>query len=184
MRKTLTWLAAGLLGIGAISTAQAELKVGDKAPDIAIPASLAGKDYAYTLAGALKKGPAVVYFYPKAFTKGCTVEAHLFAKAMPEFDAAGASVIGISSDDLPTLHKFSLTECGGKFPVGADPDKAVITAYDVKIPVVGYANRTSYVVAQDGRIAHVYSAMSPDQHVQETLSAVRKLRAATTPSRP
>lgn len=178
MCRMMKWLAAGVFGIGVIGSAQAALKVGDQAPDIDVQASLAGKDYVYKLAEALKKGPAVVYFYPKAFTSGCTVEAHLFAKAMPEFTALGATVIGLSSDDLPTLHKFSLSECGGKFPVGADPDGVVIKAYDVKLPVVGYSSRTSYVIGQDGRIAHVYSAMSPDQHVQETLGAVKALQAA------
>lgn len=183
MRRTAAWLVAFALGMGVTGPVQAALEVGAPAPDFTVPASLAGKDYQYALAEALKKGPAVVYFYPKAFTAGCTVEAHLFAKAMPEFSALGATVIGISGDDLATLHRFSLSECGGKFPVGADPDGAVIKAYDVKLPVLGYASRTSYVIGQDGKIAHVYSAMSPDQHVQQTLAAVKALQATRVPAK-
>ena len=186
-----TLLKAGLglaIGIGAMllfmNRATAALEVGAPAPDFTVPASLAGKDYQYVLAEALKQGPAVVYFYPKAFTAGCTVEAHLFAAAMPEFTALGATVIGISGDDIETLHKFSLSECGGKFPVGADTKGRVIKAYKVQVPVIGYASRTSYVIGQDGKVAHVYSALDPKQHVQQTLNAVKTLQAARPPAKP
>lgn len=164
--------------------AWAALQVGAGAPDFSAPASLAGKDYAFSLAEALKQGPVVVYFYPKAFTKGCTVEAHLFAEAMDQYQALGATVIGVSNDEIETLHKFSLTECGGKFPVAADTDGKIMKAYDAKLPLVNYASRISYVVTPDGKILYVYSAMDPSQHVSNTLNAIRqwKAQSAAAPS--
>lgn len=156
------------------SSAFAALATGTAAPDFTAPASLAGKDYAFALAEALKKGPVVVYFYPKAFTSGCTIEAHLFAEAIPEYQKLGASVIGVSSDDVQTLHKFSLSECGGKFPVAADPDTKIMSAWDAKLPLVNYASRISYVVTPDGKILYSYSAMDPGQHVKNTLAAIKQ----------
>ncbi|WP_154662483.1 peroxiredoxin [Solimonas flava] len=157
--------------------AWAALQVGASAPDFSAPASLAGKDYAFSLAEALKQGPVVVYFYPKAFTKGCTVEAHLFAEAMDQYKALGATVIGVSNDEIDTLHKFSLTECGGKFPVAADSDGKIMKAYDAKLPLVNYASRISYVVTPDGKILYAYSAMDPSQHVGNTLNAIKQWKA-------
>jgi peroxiredoxin len=162
------------VGLLCAAPAWAALDVGATAPDFSAPASLAGKDYAFSLADALKKGPVVVYFYPKAFTKGCTIEAHEFAKAMDEYKALGATVIGVSSDDIETLHKFSLSECGGKFPVAADTDHKIMKEYDAKLPLMNYASRVSYVIAPDGKIVYSYSAMDPSQHVSNTLDAIRK----------
>ena len=100
-------LLAAILVMGIASPAFAALKIGDAAPDFTAPATLGGKEFTYSLKEALKKGPVVVYFYPAAFTKGCTIEAHDFAAAMPDYRAAGASVIGVSHDDIATLDKFS-----------------------------------------------------------------------------
>ncbi len=129
------------------------------------------------LADALKKGPVVLYFYPAAFTKGCTIEAHDFAEATDKFAALGATVIGISHDGIAKLKDFSVSECRSKFAVAADPDGKVIAAYDTKIPQAVYANRTSYVITPDHKIAFEYTAMSPDQHVALTLDAVTKWKA-------
>ena len=154
----------------------ASLKVGDRAPDFTAPATLGGKEFTFHLAEALKKGPVVVYFYPAAFTQGCTVEAHEFAAAMPQYRALGASVIGVSHDDIATLDKFSVSECQSKFPVAADQDRRIMKSYDAALGfLTPYASRTSYVVSQDGRIAFVYSDMDPDQHVTGTLKAVQDL---------
>jgi peroxiredoxin len=178
--RTIKWLAVAFLGFCCTPAAWAALDVGAEAPDFSAPASLAGKDYAFSLADALKQGPVVVYFYPKAFTKGCTIEAHQFAQAMDQYKALGASVIGVSADDIGVLHKFSLSECGGKFPVAADPDQKVIEAYDAKMPMLNYASRVSYVITPDGRILYVYSALDPSQHVANTLAAIKQWKAART----
>ncbi len=155
----------------------AALKVGAPAPDFTIPASLGGKEFTFRMAEALKKGPVVVYFYPAAFTKGCTIEARDFAQAMPQYQAQGASVIGISSDNIATLNKFSVSECQGKFPVGADTDRKVMKSYDASLGfLTNMASRTSYVVSQDGRIAFVHSDMDPEGHVGKTLKAVSDLK--------
>ena len=172
--KRLLICAALLL---AATPAFATLKVGDKAPDFTAPATLGGKEFSFHLADALKKGPVVVYFYPAAFTKGCTVEAHDFAAAMPQYQALGASVIGVSHDDIATLNKFSVSECQSKFPVAADQDRHVMKSYDATISMLlSYAARTSYVVSQDGRIAFAYSDLDPEGHVSKTLKAVANLK--------
>ncbi|MBU1236742.1 MAG: peroxiredoxin [Gammaproteobacteria bacterium] len=158
------------------SSAFAALDVGDVAPDFSAQASLGGKEFTFRLSEALKAGPVVLYFYPAAFTQGCTVEAHNFAEAMPQYQALGASVIGVSTDDIETLDKFSVSECRGKFPVASDASRAIMKAYDaVLLWKTHYANRISYVIAPDGRIAYVYSAMNPDRHVENTLAAVKAL---------
>jgi peroxiredoxin Q/BCP len=156
--------------------AAAALKPGAAAPDFVAQASLGGKEFSFSLAEALKKGPVVLYFYPAAFTPGCTVEAHEFAEAIEKYAALGASVIGVSSDDIATLHKFSVSECRSKFPVAADADKKIMTAYDARL-ALGYANRTSYVIAPDGRIIYEYTALDPSQHVANTLAALQKWKA-------
>jgi peroxiredoxin len=133
--------------------------------------------FTFALAAALKSGPVVLYFYPAAFTKGCTVEAHEFAEATAKFNALGATVIGVSHDDIDTLNKFSVTECRNKFAVAADPDLKIAKSYDARIPLVSYANRTSYVIAPTGKIIYAYSALSPDEHVANTLAAVTQWRS-------
>jgi len=181
------WFAVCLIGelVGtyfAITPAHAALSVGAKAPDFSAQASQGGKEFAYTLASALKQGPVVLYFYPAAFTKGCTIEAHDFAEAIPDFKAQGASVIGVSMDPIAKLDKFSVSECRSAFPVAADPDGHITKAYDAKMPIMAMAKRVSYVIAPDGHVAMSYSAMSPDEHVARAMAAVKDLKAhASTP---
>jgi peroxiredoxin len=158
--------------------AQAALAVGDKAPDFTTQASLGGKVFSYNLAGALKEGPVVLYFYPAAFTQGCTIEAHDFAEATDAYKRLGATVIGVSHDSIDVLNRFSVSECRSKFPVAADTDQRIMKAYDAVLPGrPEYANRTSYVIAPDGRILYTYTALNPDRHVQNTLEAVRRWSA-------
>lgn len=157
----------------------AALKPGDAAPDFTAPAALDGKDYTFALAEALKKGPVVLYFFPKAFTTGCTAEAHEFAEAADQFKALGATLIGMSADDIGTLHKFSTQACSGKFPVAADPDLKVIRAYDaalIRVGSIGIADRISYVISPDGKIFYAFSDRNPDKHVENTMAAVKALQ--------
>jgi len=167
--------AATLAAASLAAPVAAELPVGEKAPAFTTRAALAGKDFGFSLAAALAKGPVVLYFYPKAFTSGCTLEANAFAEAMPQFKAAGASVIGMSNDDIETLKRFSREECRDAFPVGVAGPK-VISAYDVALGTSGLASRTSYVIAPDGRIAAVHSNSDYRGHVEKTLAAVRALK--------
>ena len=154
------------------------LSIGDPAPDFSTQASLGGKEFTYALSASLRDGPVVLYFYPAAFTKGCTIEAHSFAAAMPKFKELHASVIGISSDTIETLNKFSVSECQSKFPVASDKTQAIMKAYDaVLLWKSGYASRTSYVITPDGRIAYSYTDMNPDRHVENTLAAVKEWAA-------
>ena len=169
----------GLIGTVAFaSTAIAALKVGTKAPDFSAPAYLAGKPFTFKLADALKKGPVVVYFFPAAHTSGCNVEAHLFSEAIDKFKAQHATVIGVTAGNIDQLADFSkeTEHCGGKFAVAADSGARIAKQYDALLKLKpGWSDRTSYVIAQDGTIAHAYSAMSPNQHVKETLDAVSAL---------
>ena len=170
-------ILAGTLLAATLSTpAMAALAVGAKAPDFSAPASLGGTEFEFKLADALKNGPVVLYFYPAAFTSGCTAEAHAFAEAAEQFKALGATVIGVSKDDIETLNKFSVSECRSKFAVAADPKLAIAGSYDAKIPLVGYASRTSYVIAPNGTVSYVYSALSPDKHVSNALAALQALK--------
>jgi peroxiredoxin len=170
MRAYLTALAMMLVA----APAAAALPVGAKAPNFVTLGAVGGKPFRLNLAQQLRQGPVVLYFYPKAFTKGCTLEAHAFSEAMPEFRKAGARVIGMSADNIETLKKFSVEACRSAFPV-ARAERKVIKAYDVAIPVIGLTNRTSYVIARDGRIVMVHSDMDWKDHVSKSLDAVRAL---------
>lgn len=168
-------LSTALL-LGAIATPSfAALKPGDKAPEFTAQATVGGDEFTFSLSDALKKGPVVLYFFPKAFTKGCTAEAHEFAEATAQFRAAGATLIGMSADDIGTLHKFSTQECSSKFPVAADPQLKIIKAFDSVMEGRNFSDRTSYVIGQDGKIAYAYSDRNPDKHVENTLTAVKAL---------
>jgi peroxiredoxin len=167
------WLA-GVLAAAVVLAAPvyAALRPGVAAPDFTTQATLAGKPFTFSLAAALKSGPVVLYFYPAAFTAGCTVEAHEFAEATEKFNALGATVIGVSHDDIATLNKFSVSECRNKFAVASDADLKIAKEYDARLLVSSYSNRTSYVISPAGKIIYAYSALNPDKHVENTLAAV------------
>jgi len=170
LRSTLS-LALAIAALPA--AANATLAVGAKAPDFSTQVSLAGKPMPFSLKAALKKGPVVLYFYPAAFTKGCTIEAHDFAEATDDFQKLGATVIGMSADGIDKLNQFSVSECRNKFAVGS-ATPATITAYDVVLPQnPAMSNRTSYVIAPDGKVIFAYSAMDPAGHVTGTMDAVK-----------
>ena len=173
MRKLLFGLGAAAL---AITPATASLPVGAKAPDFTTTGAVGGKPFKLNLKSELKRGPVVLYFFPKAFTKGCTLEAHAFSENMAEFKKAGAEVIGMSADDLPTLKKFSVEECRSAFPV-ATATPATIKAYDVVLKQKpGLTDRTSYVIDRKGRIVFVHSDLDWSEHVSKTLAAVKALK--------
>ena len=177
--KRLVSILLSLCTMSASQLALAALKPGDHAPDFSAQASLGGQVSTFSLAENLKKGPVVLYFYPAAFTTGCTIEAHLFADAIDKYKALGATVIGVSSDKIETLNNFSVSECRSKFAVAADTDQKIMKAYDaVLLFKSDYANRISYVIAPDQSIIYEYSSMSPDKHVENTLQALRRWQAA------
>jgi peroxiredoxin Q/BCP len=162
------------------SLASAELTVGTIAPAFSTKAAKGGAELTFTLAEALKKGPVVVYFYPKSFTSVCTEEAHLFAEAMPGFEKLGSSVIGISADTIETQREFSKTECRDKFPVAADPNGKIVKAYDavaLNLGVSIFASRTSYVITPDGKVASVLTASDAGSHIQSALTFVKAWKA-------
>ena len=168
-----------MLAMSLAVTAQplsAALPVGAKAPDFRTMGALAGKPFRLHLAEQLKSGPVVLYFFPKAFTEGCTLETKAFADAMPRFRAAGARVIGMSADDLSTLKRFSTEACRSRFPV-ATASPATVKAYDVVLKMKPeLTDRTSYVIGTDGRIKMVHSELDWKDHVSKTLAAVQALK--------
>ena len=177
--------------------AEAALKEGDKAPDFTAKASLAGKEFNFSLQDALKKGPVVVYFYPSAYTNGCNIEAHTFAEDKEKFEAVGTSIIGVSQDSIERLNDYSADPefCAGKFPVASDVDGSIAVAYDLKtldLPpgfkdsrgnIVEHAatERTTFVIRPDSRIAVTLSSaddnIGPIDHVDQSLEMARELAA-------
>ena len=165
---------AVLLVMGLSGPATEQLAEGVRAPNFATRVALAGQEQGFSLRSALRQGPVVLYFYPKAFTQGCTLEANAFAEAMPEFRRAGATVVGLSNEDIETLKRFSREECRDAFPVGV-ANQRVIEAYKVGREGSANTSRTSYVIARDGRVTMVYSNGDWREHVSRTLAAVRAL---------
>jgi thioredoxin-dependent peroxiredoxin len=172
--------------------ALAALKDGDRAPDFSAPASLAGKEFKFSLKESLKKGPVVVYFYPSAYTQGCNLQAHTFSVNQEKFAAAGASVVGVSLDSIERLNQFSADPdyCAGKFPVASDANGSIAKSYDLTVKQVagikdtkgnevdhGFAERTTFVVTPDGKIAATIGGMKPDENVMKALETVQQLKA-------
>ena len=189
-------LLIGFLAAFAATPALAALKTGDAAPDFSAPASLSGKQFTFKLAEALKKGPAVVYFYPSAYTKGCDIQAHAFATNADKFAAAGSSIIGVSADSIQRLNQFSADPayCAGKFPVASDHDHKVAAAYDLAVGAaregakdvrgeeIGHAfiERVTYVIDRKGKVVATLSSktdnLSPEEHVEKSLQIVQAMK--------
>lgn len=170
MKRTM----AVLLTLAVLSlNARAALDIGDNAPHFTAPAALGGKVFEYSLRDQLAKGPVVLYFFPAAFSEGCSIEAHEFAEAIGKFEALGASVIGVSGDDVEVITRFSVQACQGKFPVAADAKKAVIKSYDAAMVTrPEYANRVTYLIAPNGKVVYTYLSLNPNKHVEKTLAAL------------
>lgn len=191
-------ILSALFAVSAVALAvpaAAALKGGQSAPDFKAEASLAGKEFTFSLKDALKKGPVVVYFYPAAYTGGCNVEAHTFAEEKEKFDAAGATIIGVSQDSIKRLNDFSADPdyCAGKFPVVSDADGAITKAYDLKVYDLppgrkdtrgveldhAFTERTTFVITRDGKINATLSSaedgIKPGDHVEKSLAIIQTL---------
>lgn len=167
-----------MIALIASTPAVAALTPGAKAPDFNTQGALAGKPFNVSLSGLLKRGPVVLYFFPAAFTPGCTAEAHEFAEKTATFKKAGATVLGIAGDKIEDLQRFSTEECRNKFAVAVGtPD--MIRSYDVTLPKLSTrSNRTSYVIAPNGQVIYAYSDMDYRNHVANTLKAVQDWKAS------
>ena len=171
----------------------AALKQGDAAPDFKAQASLAGKEFTFSLKDALKKGPVVVYFYPSAYTGGCNIQAHTFSENHDKFAAAGATIIGVSLDKIATLNQFSADPeyCAGKLPVASDIDGKIAKSFDLKVMDArpgmkntkgdeidhGFAERTTFIVLPDGKISATIGGVAPAENVAKALEAVQQLKS-------
>jgi thioredoxin-dependent peroxiredoxin len=186
-------LLAGLVSVAVALPVVAALQKGDSAPVFSAQASLAGKEFKYSLADELKKGTVVVYFYPSAYTQGCNIQAHTFAENMDAFNAAKATVIGVSLDSIARLNDFSADPayCAGKLAVASDTDGAIAKSYGLQVREGragmqdtrgvaidhGFAERTTFVVTPDGKVAATVGGVSPEENVQAALQAVKELAA-------
>jgi peroxiredoxin Q/BCP len=187
-------ILASVMALCCASPAMAALKVGDTAPDFSAQASLAGKEFSFSLKDALKKGPAVVYFYPSAYTQGCDIEAHTFAENADQFAAAGATIIGVSGDSIQRLNQFSSDPayCAGKFPVASDSSLKISGDYkltsasrpnakDVRGVAIDhdFIERFTYVIGRDGKVVATLSSaddkVTPQQHVEKSLALVQQI---------
>ena len=179
MKRPLALAAFATLALVA-GSAHATLPKGAKAPEFVTNGALAGKPMTFDLQKALKKGPVVLYFFPAAFTPGCNIEAETFAEAMPKFKAAGATVIGVTAGNTDQLADFSSKKCAGQFPVAAvSPKMKADYDVDLKKPdgtSTGVTSRTTYVIAPNGKIVLVYSAMKPEEHISNNLAAIEGLK--------
>jgi peroxiredoxin len=164
------------LVLGAPRQASAELTSGTPAPDFTAQAALGGDVRTVDLKAALAKGPVVLYFFPKSFTTGCTLEAHLFSEHIADYQKLGATVIGVSADDIATQKRFSTQECRSAFLVVSDPGLTIAKSYDAVLQAPQYANRTSYVIAPNGTIVYAYTSLDPTLHVENTLAALQALK--------
>lgn len=187
MKRLLTTLALGGLTLPAL----AALEVGDAAPLFTAQASLDGQEFTYNLEEALQEGPVVVYFYPSAYTQGCNIQARSFAINMPKFEAVGASVVGVSLDSIERLNDFSADPdyCAGELPVASDPDGSIAASYELEVREAaggitdtrgqaidhGFAERTTFIVGQDGQIAATVSGVAPEVNVEQALAHVQHL---------
>ncbi len=168
-----------LVCLGALlaQPARAALDIGDNAPDFTTAAALAGKPFQFSLSAALARGPVVLYFFPAAFSAGCSIEAHNFAEAISQYEALGATVVGVSRDDIETLSRFSVQSCNGRFAVASDESLAIVRSYDAVMALrPDYANRVSYVIAPSGKVTYSYLSLDPSRHVSNTLAALRELK--------
>jgi len=186
-------LLIGVLSLVLSCAASAALKTDDVAPDFTTQASLAGKAFTYSLKDALKKGPVVVYFYPSAYTGGCNLQAHTFAVNKEKFDAAGATIVGVSLDSITRLNDFSADPnyCAGKIAVASDADGKIAKSYDLKIGEArvnakdtrgiaidhGFAERTTFIVTPDSKIAAVVGGMTPEENANKALEIIQQLNA-------
>jgi peroxiredoxin len=169
--RTIQILTAAAL-LGAAAPAQAALKDGAVAPDFTASAALGGDVRAFSLKAALAKGPVVLYFFPKSFTSGCTVEAHAFSDHIADFRKYGATVIGVSGDDIDTQKRFSTEACRSSFLVASDPGLKIARTYDAVL-LGAFANRTSYVIAPNGKVIENFTDLEPLEHIDNALRALR-----------
>ncbi|ANI81694.1 peroxiredoxin [Kosakonia oryzae] len=176
-KLVLSLTAAALLNI---ANAHAALPAGAQAPDFQLQGALAGKPLTFSLQQALKKGPVVLYFFPAAFSKGCTIEAHAFAEATDDFKKLGATVIGVTAGNTDQVDEFSKLECRNKFTVTADPGAKVAAQYETLMQMKGktLSDRTSFVIAPDGKILLSYTDRNPETHIQKTMEAVKQYASA------
>ena len=172
--RSLPWIGVALLAGVSLCLAEpaATPKVGDKAPMIE------GKDQngkTWKLADEAGKKVVLIYFYPKDDTPGCTKEACGFRDRIGDLKKEKVEVIGVSFDSGESHQKF-ISKYSLNFPLIADTDGKIADAYGVRMPDKPMARRVSFLIGEDGKIAHVTNTMNADTHLNEMKEAVEKLK--------
>jgi peroxiredoxin Q/BCP len=153
-------------------TGERKVQVGDRAPDFTLPDQ---SGTAVRLHDLLGTKSVVVYFYPKDSTPGCTLEARAFQRSYERFGAAGAEVIGISSDSVASHHRFAAHE-GLSFRLLSDRAGAVRRLYGVDKTLGILPGRVTYVIDAAGVVRHIYSSqVMATRHTREALDALHSL---------
>ncbi len=149
------------------------VRVGDKAPDFTLQAQDGRMVSLHDYAGSKN---VVLYFYPKDFTSGCTVETKTFSDNYDELLKMGAEVIGISSDSAESHAGFA-SECGARFPLLADSGGKVRDLYGTKSAFGLMPGRVTFVIDKDGVVRHAFSSqLRPKQHISEAVEALKAIR--------
>jgi peroxiredoxin len=153
----------------------AYLGSGESAPDFTLATSLGGETNIVTLSDALAQGPVVLYFFPLDYSYACNAESQHLDYAANEFDGFNATVIGVSSENLDAIQKNLNGDCLNRFPIAADPDLDIISAYDA---VIDYdddqSQRIAYVISPYGEIIHVHRSSEPLGYIKESIDAVQE----------
>jgi peroxiredoxin Q/BCP len=179
----LVWMAMVLVAIFAVAFGISSLRAGDKAPAVGTPApdfTLNSQEGKPVSLHDFKSKWVVLYFYPKDFTSGCTVEAHNFQRDLAQYEQKNAVIVGVSMQDEDSHQKFCTKE-GLSFKLLADTKSEVSTQYDsvMNMGVVKLSSRHTFLIDPQGKVEKVWLDVKPDKHSEEVLAALTALQGAS-----
>jgi peroxiredoxin Q/BCP len=172
-----------LVAIFAVAFGISSLRAGDKAPAVGTPApdfTLNSQEGKPVSLHDFKSKWVVLYFYPKDFTSGCTVEAHNFQRDLAQYEQKNAVIVGVSMQDEDSHQKFCTKE-GLSFKLLADTKSEVSTQYDsvMNMGVVKLSSRHTFLIDPQGKVEKVWLDVKPDKHSEEVLAALTALQGAS-----
>jgi peroxiredoxin Q/BCP len=176
----LAWIAV-VVALVAVGFGISSLRAGDKAPAVGAAApdfTLNSQENKAVSLHDFKGKWVVLYFYPKDFTSGCTVEAHNFQRDLAQYEQKNAVIVGVSVQDEDSHQKFCTKE-GLSFKLLADTKQEVSAQYDSMIPVVKLSARHTFLIDPQGKVEKVWLDVKPAQHSEEVLAALTQLQGAS-----
>ena len=176
----LVWIAVVIVAlVGIVLGVRSVSAAGDKAPAVGTTApdfTLNSQEGKPVSLHDFRGKWVVLYFYPKDFTSGCTVEAHNFQRDQAQYEAKNAAIVGVSVQDSDSHQKFCTKE-GLTFKLLADTSSEVSTQYDSVIPVAKPSSRHTFLIDPQGKVQKVWLDVKPDKHSEEVLAALTELQA-------